>query len=47
MPEIQGYKLDCLTPMRILNPAFSAANHRRANRELADEMRPQWKNWAA
>ncbi len=47
VPDVQGSKLDRLTPVQIFNPAFSEEDHQKASRELFAEMQREWeKDWS-
>ena len=47
VPEVQGSKLDRLTPVKIFNPAFAEEDHQKASRELLAEMQREWeKDWS-
>lgn len=47
VPDVQGSKLDRLTPVQIFNPAFSKKDHQKASSELLAEMQQEWeKDWS-
>ena len=47
VPEVQGSKLDKLTPAQIFNPAFSEEDHQNASRELLAKIQREWeKDWS-
>jgi prevent-host-death family protein len=47
VPEVQGSKLNRLTPIEVFNPAFSEQDHQKASRELFAEMEREWeKDWS-